>query len=380
MKIQVAALICCIVVLATGCSSRPAGGYEDNEEVVVVEEAMVEEVVIDPRRKNKNNYAVVRTFFSSNREVSDAGNIVSRMGDYRGDVSLGYCDVSIPSKHLIGQIESPTWRFFKPANPKDHMVVLDGGLLLEDEFYQRVSSEYTGDESQAFIFFHGYNVSFDEAAKRTAQIAFDLGFKGAPVFYSWPSKGKVISYTVDSQTMEWAYPDIKRFIKDFAEKSSAKKIYIIAHSMGTRGATRAISSLLAERPDLKDRLSDVILAAPDIDAGVFKREIGPALVESGAQVTLYASSNDLALAASKKVNGEYRAGDSSNGVALVPGIDSIDASMVDTSLLGHAYIGDSSSILADMFYLMRGVKPAGSRFGMESKSGKDGSYVVIKNY
>ncbi|SIT51767.1 conserved hypothetical protein [Paraburkholderia piptadeniae] len=33
------------------------------------------------------------------------------------------------------------------------------------------------------LFIHGYNVSFEDAAMRTAQMAYDLDFAGAPVFF-----------------------------------------------------------------------------------------------------------------------------------------------------------------------------------------------------
>jgi esterase/lipase superfamily enzyme len=34
----------------------------------------------------------------------------------------------------------------------------------------------------AFVFIHGYNVSFEDAARRTGQFAYDLKFVGAPIF------------------------------------------------------------------------------------------------------------------------------------------------------------------------------------------------------
>ena len=52
----------------------------------------------------------------------------------------------------------------------------------------------------AFLFIHGYNVTFEGAARRTAQMAYDLGFNGAAVFYSWPSQGTPTAYTIDEQT------------------------------------------------------------------------------------------------------------------------------------------------------------------------------------
>jgi hypothetical protein len=55
-------------------------------------------------------------------------------------------------------------------------------------------------------------------------------------------------------------------------------------------------------------------------------------VSSQGLFPLYASSEDLALVASKSVHGAQRAGDSGPGLVLVPGIETIDATGIDTSL------------------------------------------------
>ncbi|HEY8360578.1 MAG TPA: alpha/beta hydrolase, partial [Ramlibacter sp.] len=68
--------------------------------------------------------------------------------------------------------------------------------------------------------------------------------------------------------------------------SDAPNVYLTAHSMGNRAQTRALVSLLAEKPTLRSRLKEeVILTAPDIDADVFRRDIAPALVKAGRPVT-----------------------------------------------------------------------------------------------
>jgi len=55
-------------------------------------------------------------------------------------------------------------------------------------------------EQEAFIFIHGFNVTFKDAARRTAQIAHDLNFQEAPIMYSWPSKGRPTEYVADRTT------------------------------------------------------------------------------------------------------------------------------------------------------------------------------------
>ena len=56
-------------------------------------------------------------------------------------------------------------------------------------------------------------------------------------------------------------------------------------------------------PDRIKKFSEIVLAAPDIDADVFRNDIAPALAGPGLPVTLYASSVDLAMVASQKVGG-----------------------------------------------------------------------------
>ena len=53
-------------------------------------------------------------------------------------------------------------------------------------------------------------------------------------------------------------------------------------------------------------------------------------MKTADRVTLYASSSDEALALSKQVHGYPRAGESGDQLVVVPGIDTIDVSAVNT--------------------------------------------------
>jgi len=142
--------------------------------------------------------------------------------------------------------------------------------------------------------------------------------------------------------------------------------------------TRAVAALLTEQPALRPRVTEVILAAPDIDAEVFARDIAPVLAETGRPITLYASSADLALTASKKVHGYPRAGDAGPGLTISPGIETIDATEVDTSLVGHSYFAESRSVLSDMFHLVRDGQRAAQRSGLRAVDAQRGRYWVFK--
>ena len=63
--------------------------------------------------------------------------------------------------------------------------------------------------------------------------------------------------------------------------------------------------------------------------------------------------NDLALDVSYAFNDYQRAGDSSRGVVVVQELDTVDASDLDTDLLGHSYYGDAVRLLDDVKLLFR---------------------------
>lgn len=264
-------------------------------------------------------------------------------------------------------------------NPDKHVVLLKTSIEPKDAFFEQLAATVRASEGKnAFVFVHGYNVTFADAARRTAQMSYDLGFDGAPVFYSWPSRGATLAYTRDEQSVEWTQAHLKTFLDDFFTRSEANHVYLIAHSMGSRALTRAVADLMRDKPEHRARLKEVILAAPDIDADVFKEVIAPAMVAAGRPITLYSSSGDKALAASKVVHKYRRAGDSKDGILVVPGIESIDASRVETDFLGHSYIGNTTSVLGDIFHLMRNNLRADQRSGIRRVEGPQGSYWEFK--
>lgn len=318
-----------------------------------------------------SNYAVVKVGFATDRQC-DLGkpaaqrfnNERNHSGSSNAGLSYGHCEISIPRDHRMGELESPSlWRLEFRADPARHVVLLDAEVEDHAGFFAGIAAQVKASASgSAFIFIHGYNVSFEDAARRTGQMAYDLGFDGAPVFYSWPSQGGVARYTVDENNIEWSTPHLQAFLTDFLQKTAAAKVYLIGHSMGNRGLARAVAGLIETRPELARRIAEIILTAPDIDADVFQQEIAPRLTAARHPVTLYASSEDLALAASQLVHGYRRAGDSGEGMLLLAGVETIDATGVDTGFLKHSYFAEQRSALSDMFYLIRDNARADQRF------------------
>ena len=314
-----------------------------------------------------SNHAVVKVGFATDRQRDLGKPAAQRFGNERSHnagLSYGHCEISIPRDHRMGELESPSlWRLEFRLDPAKHVMLLDAEVEDQATFFAGIAAQVKASAAgSAFIFIHGYNVSFEDAARRTGQMAYDLGFDGAPVFYSWPSQGDVARYTVDENNIEWSTPHLQAFLADFLQKTDAAKVYLIGHSMGNRGLARAVAGLIESQPALARRIAEIILTAPDIDADVFQQEIAPRLTAAHHPVTLYASSEDLALAASRLVHGHRRAGDSGDGMLLLAGVETIDATGVDTGFLKHSYFAERRSALSDMFYLIHNNARADQRF------------------
>jgi len=189
----------------------------------------------------------------------------------------------------------------------------------------------------------------------------DLNFHGAPIFYSCPSKGDLDGYPADEETIVWTTSHLKAFLQQGAVQSKARTVHLIAHSMGNRALTQALAELGAPtNGTLRAHFREVILAAPDVDPDIFKQLAGT-FHKTADRVTLYASSHDEALAASKRLHEFPRAGEAGQGLLVMQGIDTIDVSAVDTSFLGHSYSGDNASVISDIQRLLAQGFPPGHR-------------------
>jgi len=301
--------------------------------------------------------------------------IYDQQRSVRGKLHYGTCSISIPKLHKLGKLETPSiLRLEFRPNPEKHIMLQKIENLEEDVFFKRVARFVAASAAkEAFIFIHGYKVSFEDAARRTGQIAFDLNFVGAPVLYSWPSYGKLADYTRDENNIIWSTPHFQRFLELMSQRSGAERIHIIAHSMGNRAVCDALKAL-SNDPSTKLKFNHLLLAAADIDADTF-RELATSLQRISGHITLYESSNDKALHASKEIHGNPRAGEP---LLLIPGIDTIDASAIDTDFLGHSYFSDNWPLLSDIHSILRKDEPPSMRFGLREMDCSEGKYYVFR--
>jgi esterase/lipase superfamily enzyme len=320
---------------------------------------------------DKQNNAEITLWYGTNRKLNDAGDAAQGFSSERDDaVHYGTCKVFVPKSHMIGSVGS-TWirRLLKGAD--DRLKLTEIRSLQRDPFWSSVReylASLPGDERHALIFVHGYNVSFEAAALRAAQIGCDLAINGIMAFFSWPSRGSLKGYAADASSIEATEPYLTKFLSDLVERSGATKVHLVAHSMGNRGVLRAVSNLV--KAGWSQKYGQIILAAADVDTGTFGN-LSAAYVSSALRTTMYVSALDRAVEASRWIYDSPRIG-LSPPVCVFSGIDTVSVTNVALSFLGHGYVAESRAVLTDIHDLIIDNADPSKRFGLRRLTNPSG--------
>lgn len=326
--------------------------------------------VVRPSTDEVTGVVAIPVFYGTDRARGDDTPANYFRGE-RGAPAFGIAEVSVPTRGRdLGELTGPSWwRLEFAADPAKHVILKTVGPLGRDVFVTSLAdSVAAADERDVLVFVHGYNVTFEDAARRAAQISVDLKFAGRTLLYSWASAADAKQYTVDESTIEWSRDHFEAFLQLALSEIGAREVHVIAHSMGNRAVVNTLERISSwQLPAGAARLGQVIFAAPDIDRDRFV-QLAAKFKGCARRCTLYASSGDVALRASKFVHGYPRAGEAGAALLVVDGVDTIDASLVDTSLVGlrHSYFGEKRSILNDMFNLITQQLAPDQRFDLQA--------------
>ena len=148
---------------------------------------------------------------------------------------------------------------------------------------------------RVLLFVHGFNNKFEEAVFRYAQIIHDSRAPVVPVLFTWPSRGSVLAYGYDHESASYSRDALESVLQSLAHDPQVGEISILAHSMGNWLTMEALRQMAIRDGHVAPKIKNLMLAAPDVDVDVFKRQladIGP----NSAQVTLFVSQDDRALA------------------------------------------------------------------------------------
>jgi len=307
-------------------------------------------------------------WFGTDRRPTDEADLTKGFSAERASddnlIYRGICEVAIPKSHRFGSVGSAWWKRFATLTD-DRLALTTVCPLTPDRFWASAREALAVTdvhERTALVFIHGFNVTFEESAIRAAQIGFDLKIPGITAFFSWPSRGRLglRDYAADEATIEASATKITNFLTDVAQETDAPRIHVLAHSMGNRGLLTAMQSIVASAARAaKKPFRHIVFAAPDVDAAVF-RNTAKEYRRIAEYATLYVSSHDRAVKSSGLLHLAPRAG-FVPPVTLVEGIDTVEVSNVDLTLLGHGYYGAAAGVLYDLRELLVHDASPGSR-------------------
>jgi esterase/lipase superfamily enzyme len=322
-----------------------------------------------------------------------------------GSVTLAHRGVSFDVLNISKRGEFPQSPYpieLTHRGPRRVPAVVDAHLRataeLQDEVSQRLAR---AKRKEVVVFIHGYNNSFDDAAKATGKICNTLSAEFACVSLSWPaggSGGAFYGYNIDRESGEFAVLDLKKAIRTLATADGVKRLHLIAHSRGADVLLSALHQLGMEsymvRASISDRykINNVVLFAPDIDLDVaatklfgfvsdpdapFGTRASPygLLPRVGAlHLTVYSSPNDQALALSSALFGSViRLGRLTNASidanaagsnalwsnSQISGVADFIEYEGNAGLVGHSYFLDDPAVQKDLDALLRGHLKAG---------------------
>ncbi len=279
--------------------------------------------------------------------------------------------ITVPPGHAAGQIERAS---FGHDDPEHHFTVAAFRGLDETEFKDEVASHLSGrvgSNRDVLLFVHGFNTSYDDARFRLAQVVNDGRFGGVPMLFTWPASGSLFDYEAAKESASASRDALAQTLMQLADTPDIGKIHILAHSMGSWLTMEALrQDAIAGKPDLNGKLGDVMLAAPDIDVGVFKKQIAKL---DPSHISVLVSANDRALSLSR-----HLAGDRPRVGALNPKtpadkamLDQLGVRVYDVSdeaggFYGHSMYGDAPDV----------VKKIGSTIGAKRVQDSDVTAIL----
>lgn len=326
----------------------------------------------------------VRVFFGTNRDLlteysgGPERNVVSAGSGNSGQLATGRADIWLPKLIQQGGTreigETPMLRGEVPDDDKELAKYVFVTRITEsgrEYFLGDLKAALASHRETALVFVHGFNVKFENALIRSAQLSVDLSQNsilepGAPMLFSWPSQGKMSlgNYRKDQTQAAEAVPYLKEFLDLITAQTDVKQVNIIAHSMGNRVLVRALEQYASDYLErFPGRTIDfrIILAAADVNRDLFEG-IAESWDALQPKVTIYTSDDDVALKVSKLINGAARLGDTSVNKPFIRDsatYETVDATPVASELfgLGHSYYSDNPFILGDILCVLTDTPP-----------------------
>lgn len=193
------------------------------------------------------------------------------------------------------------------------------------------------------LYVHGFNETFESAARSAGQLSHALAFEGRTALFTWPSGGGLLAYAYDRESALWSRDGFVQTLKALVANPTIGRINIVAHSMGSFLTMEGLREL-RDFEGLSDRIGAVVLASPDVDIDAFEQTV-PRLGPIAQRMTVIIDPGDRALAVSSRIaGGVARAGAADRERLEQLGVRVADTAGRGWSLLRHDLFLSNSEV------------------------------------
>ena len=175
--------------------------------------------------------------------------------------------------------------------------------IAKDGFITEVQKRLSwSSKKEIFIFVPGFKVDFTYPVLVAAELWHYLGYSGAFIAYSWPSRQRLRDYFADVETAAFTAQHFRLLLVHLAFNTDARRIHILSYSAGARIVSQALHELQlmgfgfpADQLKKRLKIGQVIFTAPDIDLMLFAARYRDRFGDIADTVTIYTNANDTAL-------------------------------------------------------------------------------------
>ena len=127
---------------------------------------------------NRGSFEAVEVLYATNRARGSPLQLSTFYAGQPADgdqVELGRCVVTLPTDRERGELNVPgLLDRLRGLDPARHVLLVSIDPLREHDFAAALGA--AAPQRRALVFIHGYNVAFDDAMRRTAQLKVDLAY------------------------------------------------------------------------------------------------------------------------------------------------------------------------------------------------------------
>ncbi len=224
---------------------------------------------------------------------------VAFTGERGSTLSFADIAVSVPPDRPVGSIQ---WPSRTPGDPARDFVVTRLEPLQRADLRPWFKAHSHG-KRRVLVFVHGFNTRFDASVFRYAQFIADTDAALVPVLFSWPSRGRITDYVYDRESANFSRSDLAYVLESAARSPDVDEVVLFAHSMGAWLAVEALRELALRDGRVPAKITNVVLASPDLDIDVFERQLGD-FGPKRPRIVIFTARNDHALGLSRLIAGQ----------------------------------------------------------------------------